>query len=407
MRSGSLLTFLFLLFTSAALGLPTRSGVSIALMRRSNVTSQDGSVNASLIRVHVNEVQAKITRGMLAYEFNTGTKHHLDTGLSRRAALEGFPTTNGTPGEGIVLVGSPSAMFTVDFDTGVSDLILPGVNCNTPACTGHPRRYNPVFSLASEPKNAAFITKFGGTSVVSGTIFTDAVSLGGLVVKNQALGAADSYPESLAIEHSPQDGIMGLAFPSISRLREGAKPVATPPFLSNLIAQGSLLSPVFGVKLAFPGAEIFLGGVNTALSPGPVTPPLPAFWEVVMDSVSVAGTPIRTAIPSIIDTGSDYIVGDSKTVNAIFRAIPGSKAAPPQLVGPGFFTTPCGQDPKVSLTFGKRKFLLPASALNLGPIEPGSQDCLSGIVVDTTTPGAAFVVGEVFLKTVYTSTCPS
>src|SRR5437764_913181 len=45
-------------------------------------------------------------------------------------------------------VGSPANTFTVDIDTGSSDLFLPGVQCGS-SCDGH-KRYDPAQSSTSK-----------------------------------------------------------------------------------------------------------------------------------------------------------------------------------------------------------------------------------------------------------------
>ena len=54
---------------------------------------------------------------------------------------------------------------------------------------------------------------------------------------------------------------MGLAFESISAYN-------APSVFQTLISEGVLTSPVFGLKLATSGSELFLGGVNDALFTG-------------------------------------------------------------------------------------------------------------------------------------------
>ena len=57
---------------------------------------------------------------------------------------------------------------------------------------------------------------------------------------------------------------MGLAFQSISKYQ-------APPLFQTLISEGAVTSPVFGLKLATSGSELFLGGTNTALYTGDFT----------------------------------------------------------------------------------------------------------------------------------------
>ena len=48
---------------------------------------------------------------------------------------------------------------------------------------------------------------------------------------------------------------MGMAFKSMSNYDAN-------PIFQTLISEGAVTSPVFGVKLATSGSELFLGGVN-------------------------------------------------------------------------------------------------------------------------------------------------
>jgi len=57
---------------------------------------------------------------------------------------------------------------------------------------------------------------------------------------------------------------MGLAFQSISKFNAS-------PVFQTLISEGVVTSPVFGLKLAPSGAELFLGGTNSALFAGNFT----------------------------------------------------------------------------------------------------------------------------------------
>lgn len=62
------------------------------------------------------------------------------------------------------------------------------------------------------------------------------------------------------IDEFPPDGLVGMAFPALAVFERN-------PLFSTLAAQGTV-PPVFGVKLAETGSELFLGGVDTALFTG-------------------------------------------------------------------------------------------------------------------------------------------
>lgn len=171
--------------------------------------------------------------------------------------------------------------YTVAFDTSSSDLFLPSVDCG-PSCSGH-KAYDPSASANSQNLGVSFEIHVENGASVSGEQYSDVVQIAGLTVcrstprfflslyadvpyqaNNQTLGLATNYPTNLQSSQFAADGLMGLAFESISAYN------ATPVF-QTLISQDVLTSPVFGLKLATSGSELFLGGTNDTLFTGNFT----------------------------------------------------------------------------------------------------------------------------------------
>ena len=126
---------------------------------------------------------------------------------------------------------------------------------------------------------------------------------------------------------------------------------------------------------------------------------LQGYWQTLLQSITVnTQTPV-TNVQSIIDTGSEVIIGDRKSVAAIYAAIPGSKDAS-KSVGQGYYTIPCSATPAVSLTFGGQAFPIAPALFNIGPVSTGSQTCIGGIVASNKFN--FWVIGDVFLRNVYT-----
>lgn len=294
---------------------------------------------------------------------------------------------------GTISVGTPPVEYTVDFDTGSSDLFLPGPNCTT-NCAGH-TVYDPSKSSTSSPLNVPFALQYGDGSTVSGNQFVDTVSIGGLTATNQTLGAANVYSDGFNSTNFVPDGLMGMGFQSISVYN-------APPVFQSIVSSGAMAAPVFSFKLAGNGSELLIGGTNSALFTGdfvfaPVTQQ--GYWQVNMDGASVGGTQAVGNITSIIDTGTTLIVGDQTNVAKLYQSIPGSKDAS-TTVGAGFFTFPCASVPSVSLSFGGRAFPLSNETFNLGAVSTGSSDCIGGIVSGD-VGNSGWIVGDVFLQNVY------
>ena len=111
------------------------------------------------------------------------------------------------PIAGNISVGTPAVSFTVDFDTGSSDLFLPASSCHS-TCDGH-KRYNPSSSSTSKDLKKSFTLAYGDGSTVSGTEYKDTVRVVGLNATNQTLGAATNYSPGFQLANFPSDGLLG------------------------------------------------------------------------------------------------------------------------------------------------------------------------------------------------------
>lgn len=74
--------------------------------------------------------------------------------------------------------------FTVDIDTGSSDLFLPNQSCAS-TCDGH-NRYDPTASSTSVNLGQTFTLQYNGGSSVNGTVYADNVYMGGYEVLSSA-----------------------------------------------------------------------------------------------------------------------------------------------------------------------------------------------------------------------------
>lgn len=175
------------------------SRTKIGLTKRSNTTNSDGTINAANLRAQLTGATYKIHRGFANYEKNTGQKHPLASSSKSKRATGNDPLTDDSSQlwYGKISVGSPPVEYTgkndyssndilsnedsVDFDTGSSDLFLPGPNCGS-TCSGH-TAYNPRKSSTSNDVGQSFSLQFGDGSTVSGEQYTDTVSIAGLTVR--------------------------------------------------------------------------------------------------------------------------------------------------------------------------------------------------------------------------------
>ena len=73
---------------------------------------------------------------------------------------------------GPISIGSNKQQFTIDFDTGSSDLWVPNSKCTSSVCRGK-HTYKSTSSSTSKSQKGTFQIQYGDGSTVSGPIFSD------------------------------------------------------------------------------------------------------------------------------------------------------------------------------------------------------------------------------------------
>ncbi|KAJ7366596.1 acid protease [Mycena albidolilacea] len=378
----------------------------LASMKRNGVLS-----NINRLKMQIAKTQSKIQAGFAAIERNTGGVHPAAAGMpgafvatgsnpplekltstSKRAtAPEPLTDAEDSLWFGTIAVGTPPQSLTVDFDTGSSDTFLPAVGCDA-TCNGH-TLYNPAASSTAVNTTDPFFLQFGAGNA-TGFVFTDTVTISGLTASAQAVGASNHYSVDFEIDEFPPDGLVGLAFPALAVFERN-------PLFSTLVAQGTV-PPVFGVKLAETGSELFLGGVDTALFTGAfrnVSLIEEDFYALNLQALDVGNRAVATAtgVTAIVDTGTTLLIGDEQGVEILYSSIPGAKDAS-AIIGPGFFTVPCNRIPTVGITLGNQIFNVAPAIFNLGLLE--GNDCVGGVVSLAGVP--FWVLGDIFLRNFYT-----
>ncbi|KAF9520574.1 hypothetical protein BS47DRAFT_1370400 [Hydnum rufescens UP504] len=272
---------------------------------------------------------------------------------------------------GNIAIGTPPVTFTIDFDTGSSDLFVPSSSCSS--CGSH-TRYNARSSSTSKDLGKTFSLSYGDGSTVRGEQFTDTVSVAGLTATKQTLGSATTY-SSFVLPKRSFRWLMGLAFPSLSSYR------AT-PFFNTLISNNAVTAGQFSFKLARAAP-----------------PSSSSYWQVALDAVSVGSRQIVGGISSIVDSGTTLIIGDSSSVAAFYNAIRVARMRATLRA----LDYPCSSNPSVSLKFGGVSYPVSSAAFNFGQVSQGSSQCVGGVASLGSGNDLGFwIVGDVFMRGVYT-----
>lgn len=144
-----------------------------------------------------------------------------------------------------VKVGTPGVTVNLDFDTGSSDLwIWSSELADAKRYSKTHTIYDPAKSSTAKHATGTWNISYGDGSSASGDVYTDAVTVAGITIPDQAVECAKHLSSSF-LSDGGNDGLLGLAWPSINTVTP--EPVKTP--VQNMIDQNLLEQPLFTVKL--------------------------------------------------------------------------------------------------------------------------------------------------------------
>ncbi|KAG8505706.1 Pregnancy-associated glycoprotein, partial [Galemys pyrenaicus] len=296
---------------------------------------------------------------------------------------------------GNIAVGTPPQNFKVIFDTGSTDLWVPSIYCSSPACLNH-QVFNPRESSTFLTLYQSFRIVYG-SGAVSGFLASDNVQIGDLVVRNQTLGLSLLEPGD-AMRNGPFDGILGLAYPGLSRR-------GTTPIFDNMWQQGLLSQEIFAFYLSSKskeGSMVMFGGVDPTYYTGelkwvPVSRPL--YWQITMDSISMNGRVIAChgGCQAIVDTGTSLVAGPAAEVLSILERIRGRHYYNKE------FLVPCEARntlPDIVFTINGDDYPVPASAyIQLIRVEGLQEACYSNFSPQKSfSESPLWILGDVFLR---------
>ncbi|XP_029770866.1 pepsin A [Suricata suricatta] len=292
---------------------------------------------------------------------------------------------------GTIGIGTPPQEFTVIFDTGSSNLWVPSVYCNSPACANH-NRFNPqqssTYQATSQPVSIAY-----GTGSMTGILGYDTVQVGGVADTNQIFGLSETEPGSF-LYYAPFDGILGLAYPQISA--SGATPV-----FDNMWNEGLVSQDLFSVYLSGndqSGSVVMFGGIDSSYYTGnlnwvPVS--VEGYWQITVDSITMNGESIACngGCEAIVDTGTSLLSGPTNAIANIQNDIGASQNSYGQMV---ISCSAINELPDIVFTINGYEYPLPASAYIL----QNQQGCVSGLqgMNLPTSSGELWILGDVFIR---------
>lgn len=260
--------------------------------------------------------------------------------------------------------------------------------CST--CTTH-TRYDSTKSSTYVQDGRTWSISYGDGSTASGILAYDTVTLGGLAIKKQTIELAKKESSSFASD--PIDGLLGLAFDSITTVAGVKTPV------DNFISQGLISSPVFGVYLGKAsnggGGEYVFGGYDSTKFTGALTT-VPVdnsqgFWGITVSALK-SGTTSFGSFNGILDTGTTLLLLPQTIAAKVARSYGATDN------GDGTYTISCNTANFKPLVFtiGGATFNVPVDSIIF---EQDGNTCYASFAYSTDIPFA--ILGDVFLKNNY------
>jgi len=228
---------------------------------------------------------------------------------------------------GKINVGTPAQAFSVVFDTGSGNLIIPGSDCTSSACLSHDRFTESKSTTAgqvncdgtevargAEPDE---ITITFGTGHITGHCLRDQICIGSACTHGAFISSTDESQQPF--EYFKFDGVLGLALPSMSQGNQFS-------MMSRLVDAQQLHSPVFSVFLSDSSddaSEITFGDmkpehmaselfwVNVSGSAG--------YWEVSIEDITFNSVPqgLCRDCRVAVDTGTSELAGPSTVIESL------------------------------------------------------------------------------------------
>ncbi|KAK7466332.1 hypothetical protein VKT23_005058 [Stygiomarasmius scandens] len=305
---------------------------------------------------------------------------------------------------GTLAIGTPAVSYSVILDTGSADLWVADSDCLT-GCGDIPTfdsSGSSTFKNLSTPFSITY-----GSGAAAGQLAQDTIQMAGFSVEQQTFAVCDQISSGLLT--SPVSGLLGLGFQSI------ASSDAT-PFWQTLVENGAWDEPLMTFQLTRyvndstaeeleAGGSFTMGFLDSSLYTGDIDynnipDGMETYWIQQISSLTSQGSSISFSSNqyAAIDTGTTLVGGPADVISEIYAQIDGS--SPGTGSYEGYYTYPCDTEVNVSMAFGGRSWSVSNADFQVAQLSRSL--CLGAFFdIDTGTSSPSWIVGDTFLKNVY------
>jgi hypothetical protein len=159
------------------------------------------------------------------------------------------------------------------------------------------------------------------------------------------------------------------------------------------------LEPGGSFTMGFTDSSLYTGTIEYTNIPSDSV----AYWTLPMSDLTVQGSSIALGSGSsayaAIDTGTTLVGGPSDQIAALYAQIPGSATGTGDYEG--YYTYPCSTTVNVTLAFGGSHWAVSNADFQLNQLS-GGKTCVGAFFeMDTGSGAPGWIVGDTFLKNVY------
>ena len=292
-----------------------------------------------------------------------------------------------------VNIGSSGESLNMLVDTGAANTWVMGSDCRSKACLAHNTFGRANSGTLQVTRNTWNVTY--GTGQVSGVVVNDTVSMAGFTLP-LAFGSASVTSDDFLTY--PMDGILGLGRPK-------SNVMGVPTVMEALDSAHLLKGKLLGVNLQrnLDGAtdgEVNFGTVDSSKFVGDLSYTTSVsndgLWEVPVDDAGVDNRGCKfTGKTAIIDTGTSFVLMPPDDAKKLLTQVP--KVEPSGET----FHIPCASTAAIQFTFSGVTYNV-SSKDYLGKSVDGGSMCVSNIIGRQTFGANQWLMGDAFLKNVYT-----
>ncbi|KAK7205800.1 aspartic peptidase domain-containing protein [Myxozyma melibiosi] len=295
-----------------------------------------------------------------------------------------------------IIFGTDSTEFTVVVDTGSYDLWVYGDACTNTSCTDHNQLGTADSSTLQINESDSFQISYGQGDV-SGVSAVDYVSFAGY---NLSLGFGSAEDVADSFDDFPIDGIFGLA-------SQDTQINGYPSVVSELSSQGLISREVFAIDIGDDSSvgRLTFGGVDTSRFAGEIDfvdiIQTSGLWLVPLEDCVVDDEALGfTDKLALIDSGTTLMLLPSDDADTVHQALatPGGANV---LTDGSSYVLLCNTTTTLEITIGSKNWTISPDQYLGGVYDDDDDWCLTNIQAQEVNGTTTWVLGSVFMQSVY------